>query len=303
MVKKKKNLSKALKVIDKNASNKENLPSSYVPGRGLFSPKDTPPNPKDRAIIRDQYGNPSGVQVGKNVFFIPEPERAEEITAREIGKKHALGATDIAQQNVRERLAPQVGQVGEVTPQPTSPDYEQAVKSSLGATASGVVGGAATGAVAGAIGGAGVGAIPGALLGGVAGGIGTFLTSFRSNLKSQTTGELAARKTDVTTLTTNMRNIISDTNANPGNAMQNLELFNTQLTLMEQKQAELKMTTDAELSKFLGEDGTPQLERYELFYAPGGIRDILVAQMQQAILNPDPNQVVFDTDVFTQTEI
>ena len=40
----------------------------------------------------------------------------------------------------------------------------------------------------------------------------------------------------------------------------------------------------------LGEDGKRQMEKYEVFYSAGGMRDILVMQMQQAILNPDPNK-------------
>ena len=193
-----------------------------------------------------------------------------------------------------EELAQQVGQVPEVGEIPMLPtdiiSLEQAAKSALALTLAGVAGGAAVGAVGGApIG--GVGAVPGAIIGAIVGGLSTFIGGFRANLESQRKDMQAGESANLRKQEQNMLKIVMNVNRG-GDPVQSLGFFNSQMSLIDENYARLKMKTSDDLSLWLGLDGHPQMERYEVFYSAGGMHDILTAQMQEAILNPDPNRIL-----------
>ena len=85
-----------------------------------------------------------------------------------------------------------------------------------------------------------------------------------------------------------MRAIVTDTNQG-GSAGDNLDLFNSQLTLIDESYSKLALENRG---KFLGKDATIELENFENFYSVGGSRELWIREMQQAILNPNPNKVL-----------
>lgn len=172
-------------------------------------------------------------------------------------------------------------------------DFEQAAGAGAAAAVPGIVGGIATGAAAGAgfgaIGGpigAGIGAVGGALVGGIT----AYLVGVRSNLKSQATQNISISKDNLTSVQTNLRALITDTNQNPGHAAENVQLFNSQLARLDKANSQLYLETRGNIYKFLGKDGRGELESFEIFNSPGGARELLVSNMQIALLNPDPTK-------------
>jgi len=263
------------------------------------APTPAPPPKEDGGVFTSSVtGKPSGIEMpdGKTYLGL-KPEDVAFIQEREglVGEKALPVISEVAAQKARlTPFAEQVGvtpPIGEVSPDELS--YEQAAKSALGLTAAGVVGGAATGAAAGLIGGpaAPVTVPAAAIIGAVVGGLSTFIGGFRGNLKTQRKDMLAGESANIRKQEQNMLKLVMDVNRG-GDPVRNLGYFNDQMALINENHERLKLETSDSLSKWLGEDGHTQLERYEVFYSPGGMRDILVAQMQDAILNPDPNKIL-----------
>ena len=246
-----------------------------------------PKAPKTPAVIKDK-GTPieeTFIKKGGEFFRVGEREKAELMRRGKLTPEEALPI----QAETRAEQARQVGQVEPVTDIPMLPtdvlSYGQAAKSALGLTAAGVAGGAAVGAVGGApIG--GVGAIPGAIIGATVGGISTFIGGFRANLKQQRKDMLSGESANIRKQEQNMLKLVMDVNRG-GDPARNLEYFNDQLTLVDENHARLKLKTTDDLSLWLGEDGHTQMERYEVFNSSGGMRDILISQMRDAIRNPN----------------
>ena len=195
-----------------------------------------------------------------------------------------------------ERTKELAGQVGQVPP-PGAPiadilDYEQAAKSALGLTAAGIAGGAATGAAAGLIGGpaAPITVPAAAAIGGVVGGVSTFVAGFRSNLKTQRKDMLTGEAANIRKIESNMLKHIMNVDKG-GDPYEWLDMFNEQMSIANENYERLNLETTDDLSLWLGEDGKTQMEKYEIFYSPGGGRDLLNLQMQEAIRSPNPNRV------------
>jgi hypothetical protein len=275
------------------------------------APKRAPPAAPSAApsqsvgVYRDAgTGKLSGVELPDGRTFLGlSPQQVNEIAASEVAKRQTpAGAVDIGQQNIAQQqqqqqvsqgiqLAQQIGQQPQnpVELAPEKVNVGQAIASGLTTAAPAALGGALTGAITGAAVG-GIGAIPGAIGLGLVGGVGGFLQGVRSNIKNQRSEAATTAKLAQADIEQNLRFWITDTNAHPENAADNLGEFNTQLDLMRAKHAKLYAETKSNVNKFVGEDGTPELERYELFYQPGGARDYLVSQMQIALMNPDPSK-------------
>ncbi len=195
-------------------------------------------------------------------------------------------------------LAQQVGQAAQITPDeiakmspeqlkqfqegiPMRPSdvmsYEQAWKSALAGAGIGAAAGVGLGLFTG-----GVASIPLAILG----AIGGFATGFFSNIGAQRADMLKGESANVRKQEQNMLKLVMDVNRG-GDPARNLEFFNSQMALISENFARLHMKSNDELSLWLGDDGHIQLERYEVFYSPGGMRDILTAQMRDALANPN----------------
>jgi len=256
-------------------------------------------------------GAPSGVilpdgrmLLGVNPADVEKISKAEE--AKTALPEGAVEASDVAAKKEQIRkgiiLSEQVGDIDVNQPIATSPDVSQAVGAGLTAIAPEAARFAAAGAGIGLLGGpaAPVTVPAGAAIGATAGAIGGFLSGFISNLRGQLGGELTAKGQSVTKAERNLRALITDTNQNPANAINNLAAFNQQLALVETEYGDLKLETSRSLNKWLSKDGTEQLQRYELFYSSGGSRDFLIREMQVALLNPNPSKNFMLLEDFTE---
>ena len=234
----------------------------------------------------------------KRTFALMQTGLSEK-AARQQAKREIRESGEVA--IAGEQLAQQVGQVGEVgritpddiakmTPEqlkqfqagiPENPtdilSYEQAWKSALAGAGIGATGGVAVGLFTG-----GTASIPL----GVLGAIGGFATGFFSNLAAQRADMLKGESANVRKQEQNMLKLVMDVNRG-GDPTRNLEMFNSQMNLIGENYARLHMKSNDELSLWLGDDGHIQLERYEVFYSAGGMRDILEAQMRDALANPN----------------
>lgn len=228
-------------------------------------------------------------------------------------ERNKLIANKMAQDIGADKLATQVGTAPVVTEEQTAPkpdltlgtpalnntpaalalqqatgglDVGQALGSSLLTAGAGAAGGAVAGLATG-----GVASVPLA----VVGAIGGFLTGVISNLRAQANGEIAARKIGLTDGSKNLRAIIQDTNGG-GNAAENLELFNYQMYRIDQEYEQLQR--DIITGRRFGIDGTEQMAKFEAYYSRGGMREYLIGEMQQALLNPNPSkQLITEFDL------
>jgi hypothetical protein len=173
---------------------------------------------------------------------------------------------------------------------PTEIDQYQALATGGFGAGAGAIGGAITGAVAGSAG-AGIGTIPGAAIGL---GIGV-LQGVRSNIGNQISGEILARKIELSEGEANLRTIISDINSG-GNPIQDTELFFKNVVRIRIAHERLKLDTQRDLAKFTGKDGTPELARYRIFFDQ--TLPLLERELEQSLLNPNPNKILV-----TQEEI
>lgn len=252
-------------------------------------------------VFRGEGGKLTGVELpgGKRLIGL-KPEEIRDLVEKNRRDTElpqgAVDATEVLKTEEQQAMAQRLfSRVGEINPEIveqlriSDPDLFQALSSGLAATVPGAIGGAITGAV----GGAGVSALPGAVIGATGG----FLAGTIANLRGQTAGEIQARGANaVTEREANMRALIQDTRNNPQNAGSNLMLFNEQLSLIDRDHSELKILTQQSLSKFLGKDGTPELARYEMFDSVGGSRELLIRDMQSALLSPSTPGLSFPTE-------
>lgn len=255
-------------------------------------------DPTKPQIIRNQEtGEVAGIIKPDGTVLLGKARDIQGIASSVAGKQKlpegAVEASDVAKKRQRtemaEELLPQVGVTPQLPIQAQEVSQEQALKSALPGTATGVgagiVGGAVLGGTAGTVALPGVGTVAGATAGAVIGGAATFLNSYRGNLKQQVTDNITGKKIALTEGEQNLRNIINsvEAGADPSQALQD---FNMQLALIDQAHARLYLDTQSELNQFLGEDGTKELTRFELFNSQGGAREQYILDMQTAILNP-----------------
>ena len=165
----------------------------------------------------------------------------------------------------------------------------------LGAGVTGAIGGVVQGAAGGALlgsAGAGVGAVPGALAGAGIGAIGGIYSGAKSSIATQLAGEISSGRTVIERIQTNLGSIVTDTNQNPNNAAENLQMFNAQLKIAEEAYIKLQKEVKRDVNQFLDKDATEVLVKFELFYAAGGQKDFFENQMTAALMNPDPTKLL-----------
>lgn len=263
-------------------------------------------------VFRNETGRLAGATLPDGRTFLGlSPDEVRKLSKQQADiaatPEGAVEASKAAAQREQAALGAELaGQVGQIDPaivaaaQAQGVDYEQALKSGAAGILPSLVGGAAGGAVlgagVGAVGGAGVGAIPGAVIGGVGGALSGLTRGILSNLKGQTGDTIKAKGDALSKRKTALKALIQDTNQNPSNAATNLELFNIQLALIEKDFAALNLETQRDLNLYLGQDGTPKLMEYEVFYSVGGARDFYIRDMQTALLNPNPSKISLSVD-------
>jgi len=165
-----------------------------------------------------------------------------------------------------------------------SPNISEVVGAGFAGVAPGLIGGAAAGAAGGALVG-GVGAIPGALIGGAAGAVTSFISSAKSNLKAQQAGEFSADRTALTKGMTALSMLITDVNQNPQNAAEDAELFYKTLGMIDQAHARTYKDSQEDLNQWLGNDGTPELARFEVF--DNVLRQTYINRFNAALQSPN----------------
>ena len=273
------------------------------------APKQTSPG-----LIRDtDTGMPSGIVLPDGRIFQGSPKQTREMAELFAGKLQAPAGTveqsGVAMQNQAfmqeqqaqleaqqiQALAPQVGQNQFLPEIPVSQgfgsvDLGQVTRAGLGNIIPSIAGGVALGATGGALAGGAL-AVPGAIIGGVAGLVTGFVSGAKTEMKQQLTGDITATTNDLKTIQSNMRALITDTNQNPQNAQENLEMFNYQLALAQQQYSKLKRQTQNNLNDYVDVKTRVQLEKFEMFYSIGGNRDRSIQSMQNALLNPNPAKI------------
>jgi len=195
-----------------------------------------------------------------------------------------------------QELAGQVGQYGqmELMNQPLL-NQEQAIKQgivgaipralSLAVTGAGIglAGGAAAGSVvpgAGTAAGAGAGAVIGAVGGFVSG----ITSSMISEYKGQRVDTINAQKRVLDEGKQTMKDWATLAESDPANRARYLSEYNKVSAQIDQAYRQMKLDTNRDVAKF--ETALPDLAEFEAFYAAGGERDTLDAEMRNALLTP-----------------
>jgi len=299
----------ARSLLGKRGLKKPDQPPVPIPAPAPVIPPLQPiekPKPTDVQVFTDvNTGKPTGVTLPDGrTYFDTNYKDINEMVARQQAKQLPAGAVSAFEtgkqtliQRQGEELAKTVGQFNPLTPEQNNLNYAQAARAGTTNIIPYAAGAAATGAAAGLLGGpaapvtvplfAGIGA--------AAGGVSGFTTGFIGNLKSQYDENLNLKTGDLSTGTKALRVLVTDTNRG-GDRARNKELFDYQLSLIDQSYEELKMETSGSdgLTKWLGKDGRAQLQKFENFYSVGGMRDYWINEMQQALLNPDPNKALLN---------
>lgn len=213
------------------------------------------------------------------------PEGAVE--ARDVAKKQRANEIinqlgNLTPQQIAELNAAAAGNVGEGF-LPGNLNYGQAATAGAVKAAPGVVAGALGGATVGALGGP-IGAVGGALIGGV----GAFIGGALGNIKEQQTGLVKAQTLNIDKVSSNLNYVVSGVNMGM-DVDQALILYNQQVAQAYQSWSELKLQTQGTAKAF--DDGTKELEKFEIFFQPGGTLDVFNARMAQAVANPNPAKV------------
>jgi len=184
--------------------------------------------------------------------------------------------------------------------QGASMDISQALGAGAVATSAGLIGGA-IGRGAMAMGGAAIG---GAAIGGAAfpliGAVGGFLIGVRSNLKQQQKEAFAVDQLALTKGERYLRTLITDTNKNPQNAPENIALFYQTLNMIDAAHAKTWKDSQESLNKFLGNDGSPQLAKFDIFDAT--MRRYYIDQFTMALQRPNPNMNLITAEDLGITE-
>ena len=205
----------------------------------------------------------------------------------------------------------QLAQQGLLTPeelqsiQGAHPDIGQALGAGAVGVLPGAIGGAAVGIGAGVLGGALTGAaagsvvpVAGTIAGAIIGALGGFLVATRSNIKSQQAGEFTADQYALTKGERYLRSLVTDTNKNPQNAPENIRLFYKTLNLIDAAHAKTYRDSQENLNKFLGNDGIPQLAKFNVFNDT--MRRYYINRFNTALIAPKPNQILITADDLTE---
>ena len=263
-------------------------------------------------VIRDEKGRAGGLKMPDGKVYVGlKPDEVEQMMGA-YNKKTATpeGAIEgqaVAQQKARQRMVQNIGQLTaqEISQMqqeaeefvqpgflPGNINLGQAATAGAAEALTGTVTGAATGAITGAVAGAGVGAIPGAVVGAAAGTLGFFIKGAYSDIKQQQAGLVTAETANVRSALTQLNNIVSAVNQgeDPADAILS---YNQVVANTYKAWSELKLQTTGNAKAF--SDGTVELERFQIFFQPGGTLDTINAKMAQAVVNPNPNKVEAST--------
>jgi len=171
------------------------------------------------------------------------------------------------------------------------PDFGAAIKTAFGQAIAPAIGFGGTAFAAGtALGGPGVG--------GIAGGVAaastfasSFYTEFTKELQVQNQGDIKALSLDIPETEKVLRSIIRAQNVNPTNKELHVENFDVALMNADIAHEQLNKLTNLDLEEFIKQAnaGTRQMRRFILWDKPAGMREQLVNDFREALINPNPS--------------
>ena len=277
----------------------------------------TPPPIKQTQpeILRNEEGRVVGVALpdGRTLMGIDKEEAFGQAQAF-LGKQ-AIPAGTIeaeqagAQRAEQQRLQALTAQTGNLTPEQKQILEEQArqqvgVKEPMGLglgilpeninLAQAATAGAAEAGIYGAGAGivTGMGSNPvswGAIVAGSAAG---FIKGAYSDIKQQQAGLVTAQGMNVDKAITQLNNIISARNLG-ADEIESAMLYQQTISNAYQGWAELKLQTQGTVKAF--DDGTVELEKYEIFFREGGVLDSINFKFNQALVNPNPSKIAAES--------
>ena len=150
-----------------------------------------------------------------------------------------------------------------------------------------IAGGAAiAGATAGAVTTGGVASVPLAAVGAVVGFTGSISSSVLSNMKSQRSDTTRAQQRTLDEGKQAMQDWATLAASDPDKRQEYVNNFNSVLQQIQDSHVQMIVDTNKDVAKF--ETAVPNLAEFNSFYAPGGERDALVADMQRSVRGEVP---------------
>lgn len=269
-------------------------------------------NPPNEAFRDSQTGDLSGFTKDGKTFLGASPEAVRaEFASNQANTQLPQGVNQVgtaanqAEQQQRIQHLVQLAQQGLITPEElqrvagSGVDIQQALGAGALSAAPGIVGGALTGLAAGAIGGSVVPG-PGTAIGAALGAVGGFLIGVRNSIKSQQSDQFANDKKALTKGQTYLRSLITDTNRNPQNAPENIALFYQTLNMIDIAHAKAYKDSQEDLNRFLGNDGTKQLQEFEVFDTT--MRQYYITSFNTALAQPNPMASMITAEDITSPE-
>jgi len=114
------------------------------------------------------------------------------------------------------------------------------------------------------------------------------------NIKAQKGDLISGKKTELAQRQMAMKNYISAANANPADADQFMQAYQMEKALIRKDYNSLSKEASESLTLWGGQDGTPQLISYEIYFET--IEPSLDLKMEQAILKPDPTRAYLSAE-------
>lgn len=115
------------------------------------------------------------------------------------------------------------------------------------------------------------------------------LSGISSNLASQRSDNLQKQKSVLTDGKEDLSNLISLARADPriSSRIEYVRLFNRKLAEIEKAHSQMKLDTQKDYLKY--NTAIPDLQDFANFYSTGGEQELLIREMQEALLNPQAN--------------
>lgn len=260
----------------------------------------TPPQ-----IIRDQNtGNVSGVTLQNGQTFLGSSREIQGVASAQAKNQMApTGTTEASQIALTEQRRQEAEAIlqqykGQQIPQevlnsltPPQIDYLTAAFSGVGKAIIPAVGTAIS--TLPALASAGITAPATFALGATT--IASFVAGVRDNIKTQMSQGIMATGGDLNSLKKNMRSAVTDLNTG-GNPATAIDLYYQNLNQIKINQAQLRIDAKSFLSTITGEKAVLELDDYELFLSK--TLPYLDNELQQAVLNPNPNKILVDSTDF-----
>ncbi len=264
------------------------------PQREEITPLEVPRvDPKIPEVFREKDGELSGIDIKGKTFLGLSPEEVNQIAQRNLEKTQLpegtapVGTAQAAaeQQAIGQQLAGQVGQIQPSVTTPTELDvgesltvgFREAIPRAL--TLAG--GAAVAGAAAGLVTTGGAASIPLAIAGAAVTFTGSIAASMLRNMEGQRTDNTNAQQRVLDEGKQAAQGWVTLAASDPSRRQESLFQFNS--VLQQIQDAHVQMITDTNADDLKFESAVPNLAEFNSFYALGGEKDVLEADMDRAL--------------------